>query len=67
MRNDETVCCGSCRFYHKESEQCRRRSPAVAYGKSGPIAAWPVTEGSDWCGEFERDPSEETPSLRRRQ
>lgn len=53
--------CETCRFWDTSTESahaepdttatCRRRPPAVD-DRTG-LAMWPMTQDSDWCGEWE--------------
>lgn len=51
--------CKNCAYWRNETEdkindndfrECRRHSPIVHLNHDSP--RWPVTIGSDWCGDF---------------
>jgi hypothetical protein len=50
--------CENCEFWEalidNEMEQgfCRRHSPRHMSPRNG-LARWPITDSTDWCGEFE--------------
>lgn len=63
----EVELCAACRYWdqcpgenHKDTGRCRRRSPnnfRTVFDDEKfrwSVADWPMTDGSDWCGEFKR-------------
>lgn len=50
--------CSSCRFwasvYIENGGECRRRAPIQNPGLG--LIQWPITSGTDWCGDFEIKP-----------
>lgn len=50
----EQICC-HCRFWFDQTNECRRRPPAIDW-QNERDAAWPVTAALHWCGEFKRLP-----------
>lgn len=62
MAESSSECCYGCRFWlgldngsHPGDEQgyCRRRAPVTSSESS---RGFPVTNESEWCGEFELKP-----------
>lgn len=53
--------CSSCRFWQNFDDglgKCRRHAPIVSDGTIEAIR-WPVSKSSDWCGEYEPQPTPE--------
>ena len=49
------ACCGTCSYGKQQSPvalTCRKYAPRPSIGQKTPIAAWPIVETHDWCGEF---------------
>lgn len=56
---DLSPSCGSCRCWKAEEEggMCRRNPPSVHAltddnGTPYTISSWPMTDATDWCGEW---------------
>ncbi len=56
----KTNACQSCNFWKATSEnngECRRRAPQnIVFEVNDKVSVesrFPVTDGNDWCGEFE--------------
>jgi len=59
--------CDTCRFWTRDygrltsesDAECRRHAPApmlypnTTLDVAFPVAAWPITEADDWCGEHQ--------------
>lgn len=61
--------CAVGEYREAQSGECRRHPPTVRQGRiitsynvgpdceeDVPLTAWPVTRGSDWCGEWRAEP-----------
>jgi hypothetical protein len=60
MQTTTTASCASCQYWNVQTStegECRRRAPqTIAFKIDENVkfeSRFPVTEGSDWCGEFE--------------
>jgi len=54
--------CIVCRWWELDTSRCHRMPPQwtvppVVRTSIHPLACWPQTEPSDWCGEWERQQS----------
>jgi hypothetical protein len=56
--------CECCRYWHRLDTnpgqgECRRHAPSPeAFESIHMMAAWPVSNGDDWCGEFQGNKAE---------
>ena len=58
--------CESCIFWQRKSDEigeCRFRAPMVYSVEPGALARWPLTNESDWCGDWAK-PAEPEPWAR---
>ena len=53
----EVQSCATCHFWEEQSKHCRRHAPRPTLGNSDSdapqSAVWVVTDGEDWCGDYE--------------
>lgn len=63
--SDKGHCCGNCRFFREEGQQCRKNPPlghilmlqrqnlaGQAELEPRPIGYWPIVNKTNWCGEW---------------
>lgn len=57
--------CENCRWWSVQDPElvlfgdCRLNAPSIMLGSNSPRGVWPVTYGSDFCGEWEGKPDVE--------
>jgi hypothetical protein len=69
MSNHRDTCCQKCRFWNAKhdfgSGECRRHAPVV-FKEADPAYernfVFPLTNYSDWCGDFQPEPEQRQPS-----
>jgi hypothetical protein len=52
------VSCNRCVYWQSLDDregECRRQPPVVDFVDGAPESAWPATNATDWCGEFNGD------------
>ena len=52
--------CNQCKFWkevYPEQGQCRAHVPLLLGNAMGHVSGWPVVHATDWCGEFQAQPT----------